>query len=250
MRLRMAAVALMALLPLGACSANSDPARVAVSPTSTPTAEPTGETPPVVAPPAGTRWQGINGVVVAVPKSWDTTTDPCGWADGGAVRFLGPMSLTMRCPLVGTAGSVLQVASSDLAVLPPVRTLQNRTRPGGVEVRYGSVRCRASSVGPCTLTFAVPSADATFQISYRGPNPVAFVERLRDSVTRLRSGSTTVPVVVYGSSVTDAMTQLSRAGLVVSSPDVNFPHYVTGTRPAAGTVVEEGATVELTVGDG
>ena len=59
-----------------------------------------------------------------------------------------------------------------------------------------------------------------------------------------------MPLIDYGVSVAKAKEQLSRAGLVGSSPEANFPHYATGTNPPAGTVVEVGEEVALTIGDG
>jgi hypothetical protein len=64
------------------------------------------------------------------------------------------------------------------------------------------------------------------------------------------SGSTKVPAIKYGTSVDDAMAHLERAGLCGQSPNVDFPHYVIGTKPAAGSVVERGAQVALLIGDG
>lgn len=64
------------------------------------------------------------------------------------------------------------------------------------------------------------------------------------------SGSTKVPTITFGTSVDEAMAQLERAGLCGQAPDVDFPHYVTGTEPAAGSVVARGSRVALLIGDG
>ena len=61
---------------------------------------------------------------------------------------------------------------------------------------------------------------------------------------------TTVPVIDYFESVEVAMDLLRDAGLVGRAPQVDFPHYVTGTVPAAGQRVAVGDTVRLTIGDG
>lgn len=61
---------------------------------------------------------------------------------------------------------------------------------------------------------------------------------------------TTVPQIRYGTSVADALRILEEAGLRGHEPDVDWPHYVTGTDPAAGTVVDVGTRVELEIGDG
>jgi hypothetical protein len=232
--LRLTAVGLLAAALLSACTNDAAPSRGGIG---------------IPASPDGTRWQGINDVVVAVPRDWTTEADPCA-SSADSVRMLGPLSLAAPCSPVGTRGSVLQVASSGAGVLSATGRLRHRTSVGGVGVRHGGVACRASGAGPCTLVFAVPSADATFQITYRGPRPAAFVRWLMRSLTMLPDGSTTVPVVEYGESVDDAKARLEQAGLVGKSPDVNFPHYATGTTPAAGHVVPVGSTVELSIGDG
>ena len=61
---------------------------------------------------------------------------------------------------------------------------------------------------------------------------------------------TTVPHIAYGTSVEKALQRLERAGLHDEEPAVDWPHYVTGTDPDAGTRVEVGSTVLLEIGDG
>ena len=46
------------------------------------------------------------------------------------------------------------------------------------------------------------------------------------------------------------MSRLARASLCGQPPDVDFPHYVIGTEPAAGSIVERGTRVTLLIGDG
>ena len=205
----------------------------------------------MVAPPEGMRWQGTNGVVVAVPKGWETDPDPCGSAEGDAVRILAAGTPPAWCPGAGSAhdDSSMLIAPPD-APLPEIGRLRQRVDVHGVAVRHGGVRCRAGSSGPCTLAFAVPDTGVVVQVSYRGARPTEFVTAVRDSVTRVPDGYTTVPAIAYGSSVAGAKRTLDEAGLSGWSPDVDFPHYATGSRPEAGTVVALGTTVELTVGDG
>lgn len=205
----------------------------------------------MAAPPDGMRWLGINGVVVAVPEGWETETDPCSSAGHGTVRFLGPARSPSWCPRISPAGDVssLLVAPTDGPLLEAGR-LRHEAAVHGLEVRHGGVGCRASSIGPCFLTFFVPDADALFEVSYRGRTPQEFVTAVRDSVTRVPDGYTTVPAIAYGTSMEDAKRQLAEAGLSAQSPDVDFPHYATGSQPEPGTVVADGTTVELTIGDG
>jgi hypothetical protein len=235
------AVALVALLALatavGGCGGPAPDAEVAPPASGMP------------APPEGMRWQGVNGVVVAVPGGWRTDTDPCGSPDGDTVRFLGPDEPPRWCPGGGTVSSVSSLVVAPAARhLPQLGRLDQRIARRGLQVRHGGVRCRASSLGPCTFVFAVP--DAAFAVSYRGPDPQDFVGAMRDSVTRVPDGWTTVPPIRYGISVERAKNQLARAGLTGRSPEVDFPHYATGSRPEPGTVVPDGAEVALTIGDG
>ena len=61
---------------------------------------------------------------------------------------------------------------------------------------------------------------------------------------------TTVPRIEYGTSVDDAMRVLEEAGLRGTEPEVDWPHYVIGTDPEAGTSVPVGSEVRLEIGDG
>ena len=129
-------------------------------------------------PPTGTRWQGMNGVVVAVPRSWATSTESCQPA-ADTVWMTSTEKSPVPCPLVRAQGSFLQVGGVDPS------TLRHRAKVGGLELRHGGVRCRTSASGPCTLEFAVPSRDASFQIFYLGPSPTEFVTRMMRSVMLL-----------------------------------------------------------------
>lgn len=62
--------------------------------------------------------------------------------------------------------------------------------------------------------------------------------------------SVLVPAIDEGTSVDDALQRLSSVGLEGCTPLVDFPHYTTGTDPAAGTTVSIGSRVTLEVGDG
>lgn len=200
-------------------------------------------------PPPGRRWVGMNDVVVAVPTGWATERDLCVDLDHDAVRVLaGRESGCIARP--GPDISALTIAPVSSGMVRLGRRTDLTTEIHGVPVIHSGVACRASSTGPCTLTFAVPDADAAFVVTYRGRQPERFIERMLESVTRLPAGQTTVPAVGFGRDVTDALRILERAGLEGRSPDPDWPHYATGTEPAAGSVVATGSTVMLTVGDG
>lgn len=71
-----------------------------------------------------------------------------------------------------------------------------------------------------------------------------------DSQVTAKDGTVSVPVITYGTSVDDALELLSEAGLEGCTPRVDYPHYATGTDPAAGSMVSLGSRVTLEIGDG
>lgn len=78
----------------------------------------------------------------------------------------------------------------------------------------------------------------------------ALIRRIRNSLTAIPDGYVTVPLIELGTPVNQAKAQLAEVGLDSTSPDVDFPDYATGTDPVTGSVVAEGSTVALTIGDG
>lgn len=183
---------------------------------------------PIAEPPSGHRWQGVGDVVVAVPKTWRTETDICTLPDGDLVLLPASTRGTYRCGVSPTRG-----VSSLVAVSHGSRT--------------DDVRCRPSS---CRATFGDEDAHVWFRVTARGPSARGVAESVRDSLTVLPTGWTTVPAVRYGEEVDDVVRRLAAAGLHGTSPDVDWPHYVTRTRPSAGAVVAEGETIALEIGDG
>ncbi len=204
-------------------------------------------------PPAGMRWQGINGVVVAVPDSWQTQGQPCARGHEDAVWFVERNAPIFNCPNLAPGeapSSALLIGRVGVQGLADPRTLHHHTTVHGLDVRDTGVRCRDSRPGLCTMDFVVPSAGAVFEVTYRGRAPRRFVRAVRDSVRGVPEGYATVPAIAYGTSVERAQTRLAAAGLSGRAPKVPFPHYVIGTLPAAGTVVRQGTSVALTIGDG
>jgi hypothetical protein len=211
-------VAAVVLLALGCTGDSSAPAAPA----------PASPGPP--APPAGMRWQGVGDVVVAVPSSWGTVTEPCATGAGPAVHYVLPQPVSYRC-----------AETRDPSGL--------RITPGDGPGAAGRPACRQSATQSCTLTFARAGA-GSFVVTYRGAESEAFVRAVRGSATRLPTGWTTVPVFAYGTSVVEAEELLERAGLVGEAPDIDYPHYATGTDPVPGSAVPDGATVAIEIGDG
>ena len=59
-----------------------------------------------------------------------------------------------------------------------------------------------------------------------------------------------VPYVPFGASDREIVGLLRAAGLEADVPDVDWPHYVIGVDPPAGTVVPLGSKVQVQIGDG
>lgn len=193
----------------------------------------------------------MDGVVVAVPKKWGTATDPCGEPNADTVWFRDTLPSRMGCGATPITGdSSVTIASKRSGVIPLAKHVDLGARVNGLQVTSSGVACKAEPKSPCELTFVVAGADAVFDINYRGKAAKAAVRHIFESVTRLPSGQTTVPLIHFGTSVEEAKQELSDAGLEGQSPDVDFPHYATGTNPPVGAVVDQGDVVEITIGDG
>lgn len=242
--LRTAVIAVTLLLLAGCAEPDASSTAVAgASPPEEGTAAPGGRT---LAAPEGMRWVGMNDVVVAVPQGWGTATQPCEEPDGDTVAFLGADSTVLDCATLPTQGvSSLRIAAAESGSIPLGRRTDLTARAGGLRVLHSGVSC---SPGACETTFLVRGA--AFQVVVRGAAGRSAVEAVRDSVTLLPDGMSTVPFVEYGTSFEDTKQLLSRAELSIVEPDVNFPYYVTATEPPAGSVVEEGTEVAVVIGDG
>ena len=106
--------------------------------------------------------------------------------------------------------------------------------------------CSASDVPVGTSRDAAPS-DAGQSVPISSDNLRCVSP---NSQVTARSGTVRVPAITVGTSVDDALKQLSDAGLEGCTPQVDYPHYATGTDPAAGSTVSLGSRVTLQIGDG
>jgi hypothetical protein len=247
---------LLLLAALAACGEGKPPpstsgaGAAATSPAGRATVTPVTEAPPT---PHGMRLVGRHGVVVAVPDGWQTHLDLCGRVPDGAVIFADEKGPTYPCsPEPRPAASTLLVGSFTSSTVRPGagRDLDLVTRVDGLEVLHDGGVCRSSALGPCTLTFGVAEHDVAFRVSYHGRGAEAFADAVLQSVRAVPDGWTTVPYLRYGTSVDDVRAVLAETGLEAAIPEVDFPHYATGTEPPAGSVVAEGSTVGVTIGDG
>jgi hypothetical protein len=120
----------------------------------------------------------------------------------------------------------------------------------GIEVLESAVDCLDKRPATCSQTFAVPAEGVGFVVRVAEGRPGRTLTAIRRSLQVLPEDYTTVPFIAYGTSMKVAERQLADAGLVGTSPVVDFPHYFTGTVPVAGSVVPAGAEVEMRIGDG
>lgn len=182
--------------------------------------------------PDGTRWAGIDALVVAVPRDWTTVAGTCASPSDREVAIQTGDAAAVRCALTRPGSPALTLSPPGSFGWSPGR----------------GVRCRASRVGPCSAR--VGEGDRGFRITYRGPHPRKQLEALLDSTTTVAQGWVTVPAITYGASDGEGVRILEDTGLVGVPPDVDWPHYVVGTEPATGSVVAEGSEVALLPGDG
>ncbi|WP_122817755.1 PASTA domain-containing protein [Nocardioides pantholopis] len=195
----------------------------------------------------GLRLVGVGRVAVSVPERW--VLAPSRYGSGAAALRLQEPG---RAPAAscGTVAS-LTVLDSDSALGRALSGYPLADRViGGVQVRVGdSCLPTAACIHPRGLVVAIP-AERTALLVSAGDGSHRRAMRVAGSLRRLPEGYTAVPFVEYGASVRAATRTLSRAGLVATSPDVDFPHYAIGTDPAAGTVVGVGEQVAVRIGDG
>lgn len=205
--------------------------------------------------PEGMRLVGLRQVVVAVPQAWGTDETRClkpvadtVYEDTGGVT---------RCAYdEPTAGELARVSSLAVVRLETGhgQRLVAQMHPGdpvdGVEVLESDPSCLTRRPATCTQHFAVPSEAVVFAVKVANGDPARTMQAIRDSLRVLPANYTTVPFIAYGTSVEVAERRLADAGLVGVAPEVDFPHYFTGTEPVAGSVVPSGGEVAITIGDG
>lgn len=196
----------------------------------------------------GAQWLGVNAVMIAVPKEWVVTPHGCTGKLPGAIIFQSRHSWSLRCPSQSVTETTLLV--DDTGEGRHFRSLKPLGQVHGLEVTGSGLGCRTSRPPTCSLSFAVQDAQVSFSITVRAANAGRVLEGIRDSIRPIPAGYTAVPDIAFTSSVEKAEQILQAAGLDAHSPEVDWPHYVTGARPTAGTVVPRGSVIELSIGDG
>jgi len=246
---RPALAAALLLLALSSCTDSADDA---TSPRATSTPPASGNASPMTeglpAAPAGSRWLGVDGTMIAVPASWRVTSRTCVGKGSGAVVIVDPESPVHRC--------VVPIGTVDLLVLREEGDASDSSswepQPAGhgLDVLASALGCRSSLPPICSQRFAVRGSTFTFSVTIRARGATRQIEAMRKSIRTIPAGYSAVPLIHFGWSVEKATQQLHAAGLRAESPSVDWPHYVTETVPEVGTLLKRGAVVELSIGDG
>ncbi len=230
------------------------------------------ETTAVPDPPKGMRWVGMNDVVVAVPDWWTTGETRCGAPLEDTVYFDNTATYDCQDPVSAT--EVAEVSS--LAVIDAsrgtgeylTRGMKSSGEVAGREI-LELPGCNEWFEGVCRRLFAVPAAGVLFAVSISDPDDADY-EEIRDSVRMLPSGLTTVPLATAADGWTPAWgaepefadqisERIEASGLVLRRQEVT-PKKLDASlgadlpagslldiEPSLGSVVEEGATVTITV---
>jgi hypothetical protein len=219
---------------------------------------------PTAAP--GTRLVGLGQVAVEVPEDWVVAENGCARDRGVIFRYPDTREtadlLPSRCPPLPNHRPFASLAIGDVTSEEGRKLASSSwTRDvivRGLDVRQSGFLHRppefCGSGAPikqlCHLMFWPLMENTFFMLTVHGPAARATVLSIRNSLQVLPKGYTSVPFIKFGSSDAEAAQILHRAGLTAELPDVDFPHYVTGTAPTAGSVVRAGSSVRVIPGDG
>ena len=221
------------------------------------------------AAPEGMRWVGMDDVVVAVPDWWSTGETQCGAPVEDTVYF--DAAAVYDCEDPADPATVREVSA--LAVFDgtccygewKLRTME----PVDGSPAVDQAQCDDWFEGVCRRLFALPGTDVMFAVTIAEEGDGSY-ETIRDSVRRLPDGMTTVPLKVSGGwtptwgaepeAAQELGQVLERAGLRVDvervRPDegrdaglrADLPRgSLLEVSPSLGSVVEDGATVTVTL---
>ena len=186
--------------------------------------------------PAGTRYVGLKGVVVAVPSAWGTNQAQCGFATEPSVVFEsgnGHRSCLIGHPAEAVYLATVETPNAATWVAEAVTSAQ----VNGFDVLLGPITQR----GDLTLqSMAVPSAGVVFHVETPG-SPVD----LLDTLASVPAGFVAVPPSPADMAPAGLKTRVT----LVRSQEFSDGH-VFGTDPAYGAVVPVGTTVTVTESSG
>ncbi|WP_143099672.1 hypothetical protein [Nocardioides psychrotolerans] len=185
------------------------------------------ESTPFPAPPAGMKWVGQNGVVVAVPALWPVSESPCGTGAPGEVLD-GTMASSVGCIL--QPQSIARVMFTPLAADPFPTTARG---------------CDESAPPFCYGGEVFPDQGMSVWVSIKLDDAEAQVKRILGSAMVLPAGWTTVPFD-SGAALAERVTRLEQAGFTVEVTDSGaVGRFNIHTTPELGAPIEEGATITL-----
>ena len=203
------------------------------------------------AAPDGTRWVGLNGVMIAVPQAWTVNDTKCGQPRSNTVDFYDRLGQRL-CALPGSDRFThVRVVRLSSPVGRQYADAEGETvdMDGTVATRFGGEDCGTSSPLRCGGGVVVSSMDAVFVIT--GPEPNV-INAILDIARLVPEGYTAVPDVsgLFDDSEVEAV--MDAAGLE-STPRCPAQTEcelmpLDATDPAAGTVVQVGTTLEGVVG--
>lgn len=183
-------------------------------------------TTPFPAPPAGMKWAGRNGVVVAVPEQWPVSESPCGTGAPGEV---------LDGTATGDAYCVNLDAADEVVFMPLAADPDPPTE----------LLCLESATPICHGGRVF--ADQGFSVSVRiqADDAKLQVDRILASAMVLPAGWTTVPFGA-GAALAERVRRLESAGFSVEVTDAGaIGRFNARTAPELGAPVEEGATITL-----
>jgi hypothetical protein len=223
-------------------------------------------------PPDGTRWVGAGRAVVAVPEWWTTGETQCltpvettvTWFSGATADCPDPAppGITREVSFLEVMDATSGYGEHMLSSMEPLTTVD------GAQV-LESPACEGWYPGTCRHLFAVPSEGVVFALAIADADDGDY-ETIRDSLTILPGGATTVPLNAglgghtpswndEPAVVAGLVRQLEAAGLhaeVVQAPPPGpdgdlvadlVPGSYFGAEPELGSPIESGGTVRITV---
>lgn len=219
--------------------------------------------------PAGMRWVGEAGVVVAVPDWWSVGETRCGVPAETTVYADAAATYECADPVVArTVREVSHLGVLDATCCTGEQELRGMVPVPGRDDLVERPGCAAWLPGECRHLFAVSGTDVVFAVTTRDDAGATWQE-IRDSARTLPAHLTTVPLSAAGHRRTpawgaeppaadDYAEALRAAGLEVERETAereddggDYGQFVTGSllevAPRPGSVVERGATVTLTV---
>jgi hypothetical protein len=184
---------------------------------------------PFPAPPTGTKWVGMNGVVVAVPSGWPVTDSPCG-SGAPAEVINGTRSAAVKCV---TTSRDARVTLAPLGSGPEPSTA-------------GS--CDRTLPSTCYDARLFPDQGISIAVEVAGEGASSQVDQILDSAMVLPDGWTTVPFA-WSLTASQRAAALEAVGFEVDRLDDRTGEGPVETSPELGSPVREGSTITLTSAD-